>query len=95
LATIKSVYDGSGVLIDPHTADGVKVGAAFVEEGIPMLVLETALPAKFGETILEAIGKPAPVPEHLQELANLPQRVHVMDCSTELVRNYLIEHAPR
>lgn len=95
LATIKSVYDSSGVLIDPHTADGVKVGAAFVEDGIPMLVLETALPAKFGETILEAIGKPAPVPEHLQELASLPQRVHVMDCSTELVRNYLIEHAPR
>jgi len=95
LDTIKSVYESSGVLIDPHTADGVKVGAAFVEEGIPMLVLETALPAKFGETILEAIGKPAPVPEHLQELASLPQRVHIMDCSTELVRNYLIEHAPR
>src|SRR5690606_24949622 len=45
LATIRSVHERSGVLIDPHTADGVKVARQYVEPGIPMLVLETALPA--------------------------------------------------
>lgn len=94
LSTIKSVYTNTGTLIDPHTADGVKVAAAYVEEGIPMLVLETALPAKFGETIQEAIGQPAPVPEHLQGLANLPQRVDVMDCNIDQVRDYIVRHAP-
>jgi threonine synthase len=94
LDTIKSVYDETGVLIDPHTADGVKVAAAFVEEGIPMLVLETALPAKFNETIVQAIGKPAPIPEHLRDLAALPQRVHEMECKLELVRDYIVQHAP-
>ncbi|HUH59882.1 MAG TPA: threonine synthase [Candidimonas sp.] len=94
LATIKSVYDETGVLIDPHTADGVKVAAAYFEEGIPMLVLETALPAKFNETIVEAIGEPAPIPEHLRNLAALPQRVHAMDCKLELVRDYIRQHAP-
>src|SRR5690554_2731205 len=53
LNTIKSVYEQTGTLIDPHTADGVKVAASYVESGIPMLVLETALPAKFAEVIHE------------------------------------------
>ncbi|NLY65425.1 MAG: threonine synthase [Alcaligenaceae bacterium] len=93
LQTIKSVYEQDNILIDPHTADGVKVARQFTEEGIPMLVLETALPAKFTETIQEAIGQPAPVPEHLQDLASLPQKVTVMDCNTEHVRSYIQEHA--
>ncbi|KAA0888476.1 threonine synthase [Pusillimonas sp. ANT_WB101] len=93
LHTIREVQKETGLLVDPHTADGIKVGASFVEEGIPMLVLETALPAKFGETILEATGKPAPLPAHLQNLSQLPQRVAVMDCKLELVRDYIIQHA--
>jgi threonine synthase len=95
LQTIKSVYEDTGVLIDPHTADGVKVAAQYVEEGIPMLVLETALPAKFSDTIEEAIGQPAPVPEHLRGLAGLPQRVQVMDCDTAQVRQYIEQHVAR
>ncbi|NGM88862.1 threonine synthase [Parapusillimonas sp. SGNA-6] len=94
LQTIKSLYDETGVLIDPHTADGVKVAAAYTEPDIPMVVLETALPAKFADTIQEAIGQPAPVPEHLRDLASLPQRVKVMDCDVELVRDYIKQHAP-
>lgn len=94
LATIKRVLDDTGVLIDPHTADGVKVAEAFVEEGVPMLVLETALPAKFAETIREATGVEPPVPEHLAGLAELPQRVVNMPCDVERVREYIREHAP-
>ena len=94
LQTIQRVQQETGVLIDPHTADGVKVAANHVEPGIPMLVLETALPAKFSETIQEATGKPAPVPESLQDLAGLPQRVVVLDCQVDLVRDYISQHAP-
>ncbi|MDS1142091.1 threonine synthase [Pusillimonas sp. SM2304] len=94
LETIRNTLRETGVLIDPHTADGVKVAAQYVEPGIPMLVLETALPAKFSETIEAATGKPAPVPAHLQDLASLPQRVVVLDCKTELVRDYISQHAP-
>lgn len=56
LATIKSVYEATGDIIDPHTADGVKVARENLESGVPMLVLETAKPQKFAETIREAIG---------------------------------------
>ncbi|MFT0850874.1 threonine synthase [Achromobacter sp. F4_2707] len=94
LATIKKVQQETGVLIDPHTADGVKVAADYIEEGVPMLVLETALPAKFAETILEAVGTEPPVPEHLTGLASLPQRVVNMACDEQEVRDYIRRHAP-
>ena len=95
LQTIRTVYETTGVVVDPHTADGIKVARDFVEEGVPMLVLETALPAKFGETIEQAIGKSAPVPEHLKTLGDLPQRVHEMDCDAQSVRRYIEAHAAR
>src|SRR5690606_21249399 len=93
LNTIRTVFEQTGVLVDPHTADGLKVARNWQEPGIPMLVLETALPAKFGETIQEALGRLPEVPEHLRELARLPQRVQVMDCDAGLVRDYLSRHA--
>ncbi len=75
LATIRQVYESTGVLIDPHTADGVKVAKAYQEPGVPMLVLETALPVKFADTIREAIGIEPPRPERFEGLESLPQHV--------------------
>src|SRR5690606_17036909 len=89
LNTIGQVQQESGILIDPHTADGVKVAGQFVEDGIPMLVLETALPVKFGETILEATGQQVPVPDHLKALADMPQKVVIMDNDVEAIRDYI------
>lgn len=93
LQTIAQTYQNTGVLIDPHTADGVKVAAEYLEDGIPMLVLETALPAKFSETIEQAIGQPAPVPEHLAHLNDLPQRVVTIEADAAQVRAYMEQHA--
>ncbi|MGN8025608.1 threonine synthase [Microbacterium sp. 22242] len=75
LATIRAVHGDSGTIIDPHTADGVHVAASFVEDGVPMLVLETAKPEKFGETITEALGVDLALSDELQELLAAPQRV--------------------
>lgn len=93
LATIRAVHESTGQIIDPHTADGVKVARAFVEPGIPMLVLETALPAKFSETIEQALGVAAPVPAALAELEKLPQRVQILPCTAQAVRDYITQHA--
>ncbi|MER1939828.1 MULTISPECIES: threonine synthase [unclassified Castellaniella] len=93
LATIRAVYQESGLLIDPHTADGVHVALSHLDPGIPMLVLETALPAKFSETILEATGRQPEIPEALRDLQQQPQRFEVMDCDAGLVADYLRRHA--
>lgn len=89
LDTIKSVYEESGLVIDPHTADGVKVALENLHDGVPMLVLETALPLKFAETIQEAIGIEMELPEYLANLMDLPQHVEQMDNDVEQVRDYL------
>lgn len=93
IATIRAVYERDGVLIDPHTADGMKVAQPHVEAGIPMLVAETALPIKFADTIKEAIGKEPPRPARFEGLESLPQRVRVMPCDVEQVKEYIVDHA--
>jgi threonine synthase len=93
LVTIKTTYEQTGVLVDPHTADGVFVAAKYVEPGVPMLVLETALPVKFSEMIEEALGQPAPVPAQFAGLESLPQRVDVLECSANAVKQFIMQHA--
>lgn len=77
LATIRSVHEGTGEIIDPHTADGVTVARDYVESGEVMLVLETAKPEKFAETIREAIGVELTYSDELQAMLDAPQ--HVVD----------------
>jgi threonine synthase len=93
LATIRKVHEQYGVMIDTHTADGFKVGVEHREAGVPMVCLETALAAKFDETIHEALGCHAPRPAGLENLEQLPQRFEVMDVDAEAVKRYIVANA--
>ena len=92
IATIRMVKEKYRVLIDPHTADGMKVGLQNREKDVPLICLETAQPAKFAETIKEAIGKEPPVPEQLKRLADLPERFETFDPDSGLVKKYIAAH---
>ncbi|THF66998.1 threonine synthase [Pseudothauera nasutitermitis] len=95
LATIRKVFERYGVTIDPHTADGVKVAwerAAEVPAGVPLVVLETALPVKFAETIREALGREPERPADFDGIEALPQRVEVMAPDVEAVKRFIVEH---
>jgi len=93
IATIRKVHEAYGVLIDPHTADGVSSGLKYRDEGTPLICLETALPAKFSATIEEAIGIEPKAPESFAKLLELPERVEVMDADVGVVKDYLAAHA--
>ncbi len=93
LRTIKQVYDRFGAMIDPHTADGVKVGLEHREPGVPLLCLETALPVKFSHTIREALGRDPERPKRLENLEKLPQRFTVIERDTDAVKRYIEDHA--
>ncbi|EXI89195.1 MAG: Threonine synthase [Candidatus Accumulibacter regalis] len=86
LATIRQTFEKYGLVIDPHTADGLKVGSELRSPDMPMVVLETALPAKFEETIGEALGRRPERPAALQGIEDLPQRVEVIDVSVDAVK---------
>jgi threonine synthase len=89
IATIKLVKEKYGRVIDPHTADGMKIALRVRERGTPMIVLETALPAKFDETIVEALGEHAPRPAAYEGIEKLPQRVEVMKPDVEAVKAFI------
>ena len=78
LATIRDVHARHGVIVDTHTADGIKVAREHLTPGVPMIVLETALPAKFNETIREVLGRDADRPAGFEHIEDLPQRFDVM-----------------
>ncbi|NVE01324.1 threonine synthase [Massilia sp. BJB1822] len=89
LATIRDVADDYGIVIDTHTADGIKVAREQMEEGVPMIVLETALAAKFNETILDALGEDAERPAGFENIEALPQRFEVMPADVEKMKAYI------
>jgi threonine synthase len=92
LATIRDTWQRLRVMIDPHTADGLKVAREHLQPGVPMLVLETALPAKFAETIQEALGRDPERPAALRGLEGLPRRVTVLPADAQQVKRYIEAH---
>ena len=91
LSTIRHTHEKYSVVIDPHTADGLKVALEERTLGMPMLVLETALAAKFEDTIIEALGCRPERPESMQNIEELPQRVEVMDVNVETIKAFMIQ----
>jgi threonine synthase len=89
LNTIRDVADDFGITVDTHTADGIKVAREHLQPGVPMIVLETALAAKFNETILEAIGVDAERPLGFENIEDLPQKFVVMPADVEKMKAYI------
>lgn len=92
IATIRDTFQRFGITIDTHTADGVKVAREHTDPGVPMLVLETALPIKFAETIQEALGHAPERPAKFDGIESLPKRVQVMPADVDLVKAYITRH---
>ena len=92
MTTIRKIYEKYGVLVDTHTADGLKVGLEYREKDIPLICLETALPAKFSESIVEAIGSKPDRPAGYENLENLPQRYVVMNADADAIKTFIAEH---
>ena len=92
LATIRLCHEKHSVLIDTHTADGLKVALERHQPGVPMIVLETALPAKFADTIVEAVGIQPPRPRGLENIEALPKRFEVMPVDAEAIKQYIARH---
>jgi threonine synthase len=92
MQTIRETSDKYGVTIDTHTADGLKVALEQRQPGVPMLVLETALPAKFEDAIIEALGHKPDRPVDLVGLEDLPQRFEVMEADAASIKQFIVNH---
>ena len=92
LATIQDTWQRFGQMVDTHTADGLKVARAHLEPGVPMVVLETALPIKFAETIVEALGRAPERPAKFDGIEDLPRRVQRVPADVAVVKDYIARH---
>jgi len=92
LKTIQTIFADNHIMIDTHTADGVKVALPFVNDQAPTIVLETALPIKFAATLVEALGLEPHRPAKFEGIEALPKRVLVLPKSVEAVKNYIQQH---
>jgi threonine synthase len=92
LDTIRDCYSRFDDIIDTHTADGVKVARQFVEPGVPMVVLETALPIKFAETIEQALGRLPPRPARFEGIEALPKRVVLISPEVDEIKRFIAEN---
>ncbi len=95
LKTIREVWQEYGVMIDTHTADGLKVGLEQRRPSLPLICLETALPAKFAETIREALGREPQRPAAMEGIEKLPQRCEVMDADVTKLKAYISSNIPQ
>ncbi|WP_374342161.1 threonine synthase [Azonexus sp.] len=91
LATIRLANEKYGVMLDTHTADGLKVALENRQPGQTMIVLETAQPAKFEETIREALGCEPVRPAELAGIEKLEQHVVVMDPDVAAIKQFVVE----
>ena len=92
LATIKDTFERHAMMIDPHTADGVKVAREHLQAGVPMIVLETALPIKFAETIVEATGIEPDRPAKFEGIEALPKRVISMPANATAIKDFIVKN---
>ena len=94
LKTIREVWQEYGVMIDTHTADGLKVGLEQRRPSLPLICLETALPAKFAETIQEALGRQPERPAAMEGIESLPQRCEVMNADLARLKSFISNNVP-
>ena len=92
LATIRDTDKRFATLIDPHTADGLKVAREQLEPGVAMVVLETALPIKFASTVVEALGREPERPARFEGIEALPKRVVQLPPDAVAVKAYIAAH---
>lgn len=89
-AEIRRMAAETGLVIDPHTACGTaaarRVGIA---PGIPVVSHAQAHPAKFPDAVRSAIGRDPEVPERLQRLMDLPERVTVLPNDLATVQGFI------
>ena len=91
LKTIAELWQKERFMVDPHTADGIKAARECRRPGVQMVVLETALPAKFADTIREATGSGPEIPVTYADIETRPQKVTELDADAAAVKRFISE----
>ena len=97
LATIRTIYERTGQVIDPHTAVGVNAAIQSEREGdipsaTPIVALACAHPAKFPDAVARATGFRPPLPPRLADLFDRPERTAVLPADLGAIQSHIKQH---
>jgi threonine synthase len=87
-AEIARVHADTGMLIDPHTATGVAAVRRVAPDG-PVVTTATAHPAKFPDAVERATGVRPPLPPHLADLFDRPERTESLPNDLAAVQRFV------
>ncbi len=93
LEVISDFYRQNDYVLDPHTAVGVRAGIQHRDPSVPMVCLATAHPAKFGDAVIGAIGRPPEMPESFRDLRGRETRCRVLDADADQIRKFVEQNA--
>lgn len=92
LTEMVKVLDETGWLICPHTAVGTKAARQLPASEAATIVLSTAHAAKFPETVKQATGRDAPLPDRVAGLLDREERFEQIRADTALVRTFILHN---
>jgi len=91
VATIKSVFENSEFLLDPHTATGVKAAQVCnTDPAVVMIILGTAHPVKFAAAIEQAGLTVPALPPHMADLLTKKELYTVLGNSLQAVQKHIL-----
>ena len=82
-----------GLLVDPHSAIGLRAAEARRVPGVPIVALATAHPAKFPDAVEAATGVRPGLPEALADLLERPEHAYAVAADLADVQNLMRAHA--
>ncbi|MFM9226677.1 MAG: threonine synthase, partial [Actinomycetota bacterium] len=88
------VHESTGMLLDPHTAVGVKAAREHLGD-LPMVTMATAHPAKFPDAVERATGVRPQLPTHLADLMDRPERTARVANDLASVEDFVATFAAR
>jgi threonine synthase len=90
IAAMRTLYQETGHLIDPHSAIGVAAGRARRRDpSVPMVALATAHAAKFPDAVEKATGIRPQLPPRLADLFQRPERCDDLPNDISAVKDYV------
>ena len=92
-ATIAQVWQECDILLDPHTAVGVKAAREVMGDS-PMVTLATAHAAKFPDAVEAASGQHPALPSHMADLLTREERVDILPADLKALQAHILETLP-
>jgi len=93
IATIQSVFEATGYIVDPHGAVAYLALDRYIQQHPTTsgFFLETAHPIKFPAAVEQGIGKPLEMPEQVKQLMNKEKAAVKMQPDAAAFKKYVLD----